>query len=296
MKLAYWTKYERLFKNFSPLQVYGIVLEFARALGDPYPRQKRGRPPKLLPHEYAAYIAYQILMRNSPFRVMEYESTLYLRAHVDHSTLTVNFERISHEYFLDLVEQSGAYLERLLDYSEQYVIDSTAVTSPLVFLSENKGRIVEEKIEYRSHVIASIHKADHTVCIRKALATTKQVADCEGARRMIAQGDLHNIILHGDRGYDYERVYQACNNANIKPNIRPQSYLAREETERMLGLLEYSDEKRKATRGIIETIFGGLTNAKLLITRLRIESKILAYCAIVLLRHNVLSILRNMNY
>lgn len=296
MRLAYWKKYERILKRFTPQGMYNMVLEFAKKLGEPYKKKsKYGRKPKVTTTEYAAYLVYQIIMNNATFRGMEFESKMYTGTHLDHSTLVVNFEKMPVAYFLDLIEETGAYLDRLLEYSGQYVVDSSAVTTPLKFKTKNKGIIVEEKIEFRSHVIASLHPHDNCVCIRKALSTSKYIADCEGAKRMLSDCKIKSIILHGDRGYDYERVYEACYKNSIKPNIRPLGYKIKEDTNRLLGITEYDDESRKKHRGLIEVIFGGLTNAGLLVTRLKKEAKILAYGAIVLLRHNILNIARNMN-
>jgi hypothetical protein len=296
MKLAYWKKYNRLLKKFTPQMIYRLILRFAEKLGEPYQkRSKRGRKPKITPKEYAAYIVYKIITRNAPFREMEFESEMITGVHIDHSTFVVNFEKIPVGYFLDLVQESGDFLNKLLIYSDQYVIDSTAITTPLQFETTIKGKKVNEKVEFRSHVIASLHLEENCVCIRKALSTTKRIADCEGAKLMLIDGKIREITLHADRGYDYERVYEACYKNNIKPNIRPLEYLVRENTQRLMGITEYNNEARIMYRGVIETIFGGLTNARLLVTRLRNETKIIAYGAIVLLRHNIMNIARNMN-
>lgn len=296
MKLAYWKKYNRLLKKFTPKMIYGLILRFAEKLGEPYQkRSKRGRKPKITAKEYAAYIVYKIITRNAPFREMEFESEMITGVHIDHSTFVVNFEKIPVGYFLDLVQESGEFLNKLLIYSDQYVIDSTAITTPLQFETTIKGKKVKEKVEFRSHVIASLHLEENCICIRKALSTTKRIADCEGAKLMLIDGKIKEITLHADRGYDYERVYEACYKNNIKPNIRPLGYLVRENTQRLLGITEYNNEARIRYRGVIEAIFGGLTNARLLVTRLRNETKIIAYGAIVLLRHNIMNIARNMN-
>lgn len=297
MKLAYWKKYDRVLKKFTPKGVYQMVLSFAQKLGEPYKKKsKYGRKSKVSSIEYAAFLAYKIITSNATFREMEFESKMYMGVHIDHSTFATNFEKIPVSYFLDLVEDTGSYLDRFLEYSDQYVIDSTAITTPLKFETVIKGKIVEEKIEFRSHIIASLHPADNAVCIRKALSTTKQIADCEGAKIMLADGKIKDITMHGDRGYDIERVYQACYENNIKPNIRPRDYnIIDYESNRLLGITEYNDASRKRHRGMIETIFGGLTNAGLLITRLKKDAKIVAYGAIILLRHNILNIARNMH-
>lgn len=296
MKLSYHKKYNLLLQKFSAQKLYKMVLSFAEKLGNPYPVKRKGRKPKLQPYEYAAYIGYMTLIKGAPFRIMEFESELYTQKHVDHSTFVVNFEKVPVEYYLTLVEEAGAYLDRLLEHSDQYVVDSTAITTPLTFVTEIKGKKVIEKIEYRSHVIASIHSQDNCVCIRTALSTTKHIADCEGAKRMLERGKISRITLHGDMGYDYERVYDACYKNNIKPNIRPQNYASKQDVFRIIGITEYDDDERKKHRGVIEPIFGGLTNAGLMVTRLKKESKILCYGAIILLRHNIMNIARNVCY
>lgn len=292
MKLAYWKKYNKLYKNFS--KVYGVVLRFAERLGSPYERRSHfGRSEKLSPVEYAAFIVFMIVTRGATYRQMEAESELYTGKHIDHATFARNFEKMPTSYFLDLIEETGSYLDSLLADSDQYVVDSSAITSPLKFETENKGIIVEEKIEFRGHVIASLHPEDNCVCIRRAISTSKRIADCEGAKLMLDQGNIKNVTLHADRGYDYERVYTACYENNIKPNIRPLPYTTKEGSNRLQGITEYDDKARIKKRGIIETIFGGLTNAGLMITRLKNPFKILSYTAIILPRHNILNITKN---
>ncbi|MBI4739924.1 transposase [Candidatus Woesearchaeota archaeon] len=73
------------------------------------------------------------------------------------------------------------------------------------------------------------------MCIRKALTTTKKVADCEGAKRMIEQSSIQEVTLHADREYDFERTYQAYYEKNIQPNIRPRTYKTKENTHRLKG-------------------------------------------------------------
>lgn len=300
MKLSYWTKYNRLLNKFSAQKLYNLVLCFAERQGNPYPIKGKGRKPKLKPYEYAAYMAYMMLMKGAPFRTMEFESELYLDEHIDHATFVVNFDKIPMEHYLTLVEEAGSYLNRLLEYSNQYVADSSTVTTPLKFITVIKGKNVEEKIEYKSHIIASLHTSNNSVAVRKVLPSSKDMADCEGAKRMLMKGNIRGVILHGDRGYDYERVYQACYENDIKPNIRPLEYKgpidyrAREGSNRLLGIIEYDDEARKKHRGIVEAVFGGITNAGLMVTRLKKESKILSYSAIVMLRHNIFTIARNL--
>lgn len=292
MKPSYYQRYNQLLNKFSAKALYNLVLCFAKKLGNPYEEKQRGRKPKLKPYEYAAYVAYMILVKGMPYRGMEFESDLYVDKHIDHSTLVVNFEKIPVEYFLELVEQVGARLDVLLEHSEHYVVDSTAVTTPITFITEIKGKRVKEKVEYRSHAIVSLHPEDNSVVVRKGLATSKHVADCEGAKRMLDEGKITNIILHGDRGYDYERVYKACYQHAIKPNIRPMGYQSEIGSYRLNGIAEYDDEMRKKYRGRVEVVFGGITNAGLMTTRLRKEAKILSYSAIILLRQNILTLAR----
>lgn len=295
MKTGYWKRYNQLLQKFSAKMLYKLVLSFAEKLGNPYPIKKKGRKPKLQPYEYAAYMAYRTLIKGAPFRTMEFESELYTDKHIDHATFVVNFEKIPVEYYITLVEDAGDYLDRILEYSDQYVVDSTTITTPLTFITEIKGKAVKEKIEYRSHAIVSIHPKENCICIRTALPTTKHIADCEAAKRMLGKSRIKRITLHGDMGYDYERVYEACYKNDIKPNIRPQNYTSKQDVFRVIGITEYDDEQRKKFRGIIESVFGGLTNAGLLITRLKKGTKILAYGAIVLLRQNIMSIARKLS-
>ncbi len=296
MRLTYWTRYDRLYKNFSTFDLFFLVRELALKLGPPFINHDgRGRKPKVRSVDYAAYIAFQILLRGATFRMMEFESRMFLGKHVDHATFSMNLEKIPTSYFLDLVEEAGARLDALLAKTKHYVADSTAITTPRTFETMIKGRKVVEHVEFKAHAIAAVHRKDHCVVIRKALTTEKNIADCEGARIMLNENTIRNVTLHTDMGYDYERVYIACFKNKIKPNIRPQDYIAPQYEKRERGKKDYDDKARRKYRGLIETVFGGFTNAKLLITRLFKKTKILSYAAIILLRHNILNILKHDN-
>src|SRR3989338_4785816 len=291
MRLSYHQRYNRLLHKFSAKCLFQLVLSFAEKLGNPYPEKKKGRKPKLKPLGYDAYLAYMILIKGMPYRGMEFESDLYFYKHIDHSTFVVNFDKMPAKYFLDLVEEVGGRLDMLLEYSDQYVVDSTAVSTPLTFITEIKGKQVREKIEYRSHAIVSLHESEQSVVVRKALATSKRIADCEGAKRMLENGNISGITLHGDKGYDYERVYKVCDEHGIRPNIRPQDYPSNSGYS-VQGLTDYDDGARKQKRGRVEVVFGGTTNAGLMTTRPMKEAKILSFSAIILLRQNILTLAR----
>jgi hypothetical protein len=294
MKLSYDRRYNLLLQKFSALRLYRIVLRFAEKAGNPYPLYSRGRKPKLLPYEYAGYLSYMVLIHGATFRDMEFECELYTGKHIDHSTFVVNFEKMPVEYFLSVLEETGTFLDRLLTSSTHYVIDSTAVTTPLCFVTIIKGKEVKERIEYKSHAIVSLHPEEHALCVRLAMPSDKHLADCEAAKRMLEQGKIKEVMLHGDRGYDYERTYKACFEHDVHPNVRPQGYTSQQDEHRIRGIAEYDDGARKKHRGLIEAVFGGITNAGLMTTRLRKHTKTLCYAILILLRQNIKTIARQL--
>jgi hypothetical protein len=300
MRIGYHKKYNLLLQKCSAKTLYSIVLSFAKKQGNPYPLESRGRKPKLLPYEYAAFLAYMILMHGAPYRKMECESELYTEKHIDHATFVVNFERIPFEYFITLTETAGTYLDRFVAYSPEYVVDSSTIMTSLTIQTRIFGKEIGQKIEYKSHIVASLHPLNNAVVIRKVTASSKFVADCEAAKQMLEKGGVRDVRLHGDRGYDYERVYKACYEHNVQPNIRPLEYKgpidyrAKEGSLRLHGITEYDDGQRKLYRGRVEVVFGGTTNARLMNTRLKKKVKILSYCVILMLRHNILTIARQL--
>ena len=77
MKLDYWKKYDGVLKNFTPKEIYQMVLGFAQKLGEPFFKKgKYGRKTKLKSTEYAAYIVYKIITKNATYRDMEFESKM----------------------------------------------------------------------------------------------------------------------------------------------------------------------------------------------------------------------------
>ena len=80
---TYWQKYDRVFKYFSFKKIFSKVCELAKAIGQPFIKKgKRGRKFKIQPYEYAAYMAFEIISHNSPYRDMGLSSELYVSKHI----------------------------------------------------------------------------------------------------------------------------------------------------------------------------------------------------------------------
>lgn len=291
--LSYWKKYDLVFKHFSFTKIYKEILSFAKELGKPFAKKSnKGRNFKIEPEEYVAYITFEIITHNSPFRDMEMGSELYVGKHIDHSTFGKVFQKIPYLYFLKLLEMTSNFLENLLGKVNLLIADSTGMHSNIYYDSTFKIKESRRKRRYKINALVASYPEKNLTYIRNAVGSDLRLSDSEGARRMLEKQDLTNCVFIADRGYDFEKVYKVCKDKNIKANIKAKKYESNRSKKRKLAMKNYDEELYKQKRGVVETIFGGLRNKGLLNTRFRKVESINKHSLISIFRHNLFTILR----
>lgn len=290
---TYWKRYDLVFKRFSFKKIYEEILGFAKKLGSPFSRKsKKGRPFKISPEEYVSYITFEIITHNSPYRDMELGSELYVDKHIDHSTFGKSFQKIPYEYFLKLLEKTSNLLESLLGRVSLLIADSTGMHSNIYHECDIKGETTRRKKRYKAHALISSHPDKQLTYIRRGIGSDLRTSDSEGAKQMLEKEHIGKCTFIADRGYDFERVYKACSEKYIKANIKPKKYRSSRSTKRKSALKQYSENLYKEGRGVVETIFGGLTNKGLLNTRFRKTENVNKHSLIAMFRHNLFTLFR----
>lgn len=292
--LSYWKRYDLVYKHFSFKKIFNKIFGFAKNLGEPFKKKsKRGAPFKVSPIEYATYIAFEIITHNSPYRDMELGSELYVNKHIDHSTFGKNFIRIPYEYFLKLLEKTSSFLEKLLGQVNLLIADSTGIHGHTYYDCDLVEKKTRRKKRFKINSLIASHPENNLTYVRTAIGSDLRLSDCEGAKQMLEKQPAMDCIFMGDKGYDYERVYQVCKDKGIKTNIKPCKHRSKRNRIRKRMVKHYSENLYKNGRGVVESVFGGLSNKGLLNTKLRKLDCIRKHGLIGMIRHNLFTIFRS---
>jgi len=290
MKLTYWKRYDKVFKHFSSKKIYEEILEIVKRLGKPFKKKSdKGRKFKINPEEYTAFIAFKI-SSGDKYRDMELDSELFVNEHIDHSTFGKNFFRIPYEYLRNLLQLTGRYLESLLGHAKVHIPDSTKLSTDRYkkIIYQGKLRLVKET--FKLHTMVQRHPKKKMTIIMDGIASTAHISDAEGAVRMshiLQEGD----ILPADRGYDYEKVYEACAERKVRTNIKPQNKKSGKGFRHRKKARFYKQSYKKQ-RGVVETRFGAIENAGLTLAHYRTEETRFKYGLLLELSQNINNLLR----
>lgn len=292
MEPSYWQRYDLIFKHFSCKKIFAKMLDLAKCLGQPFiKKSKRGRKFKIQPYGYAAYMAFEIISHNSPYRDMELSSELYVSEHVDHSTFGKNFIKIPYLYFQGLLKQCASLLESLLGKALLYITDSTGLVTNIYADSIHAAEGTKRKIWYTAHSLIGYYPDKRVTYIKAGEGTDKHVSDAEGAKRMIEGYDLGYAYLLADRAYDFETVYEAAGEVGLTAVIKKQNKASGRKSKHRKKSI-FIESLYKEVRGIIETVYGGLENKGLLHTRLRRKDNIEKFGVVVQIRHNLMAYMK----
>jgi len=290
MKLSYWKRYDRVYKNFSAKKIYREILTIVKRLGKPFEKKsRRGRKFKIEPEEYTAFLALKISGGDN-YRDMELDSELFVEKHLDHSTFGKNFFRIPYEYLRRLLQLTGQLLENMLGHAKVHVLDSTKLSTDRYKEIIYRGNLRKIKETFKLHTMIQRHPKKQMVIIMDGLASDTHISDAEGAVQM-SHVLQEEDILPADRGYDYEKVYEVCAERKVRTNIKKQD---RENGKgfRYRKKAKFRKQSYKKQRGIVETRFGTIENAGLTLTHYRTEDARFKYGLILLMKQNIDNLLR----
>lgn len=290
MKLTYWKRYDKVFKHFSSKKIYEEILKIVKKLGKPFEKKSnKGRNFKIKPEEYAAFTAFKISGGDN-YRDMELDSELFVNEHIDHSTFGKNFFKIPLDYLRRLLQLTGRVLESLLGHAKVHIPDSTKLSTDRYkeIIYQGKRRRVKET--FKLHTIIQRHPKKQIAIIMDGFASDAHISDAEGAVRMshvLQEGD----ILPADRGYDYEKVYEACAERKVRTNIKPQDKESGKGFRHRKKARFYKRSYKKQ-RGIVETRFGAIENAGLTLSHYRTADTRFKYGILLEFSQNINNLLR----
>ena len=283
---TYWQKYDLVFKNNSKKSIYRKLKKECKKLGEPYHKKdNRGRKPKFSHIEYAAFTCSQKIFRHR-YGEMELETELYLLDKADHSTFARNYAKIPEEYAEKLITS-------LVDGKFSYwIADSTAISTKLRELRTRQGLRNKELLTDKYHILIGYDPPTSATFILGVKATDNHISDSQGAIMML-EHKKSNAYFFGDSSYNTYDVHDAIKKAGLFPMIKPDNKGIRKAlSAKARNIILFSKNLYKNIMEIVETIFGGATNAGLMLTYAkkvhtrRLDTLMLA------LRHNLMASMR----
>lgn len=283
---TYWQKYDLLYKKHSKKSLFKRLKKECRKLGQPYKkRDNRGRKPKFSPIVYASFICLQKIFRHR-YREMELEADMYLSDKADHSTFARNYEKIPESYIEELIV---GLVEKEFIY---WISDSTCMSTKVKVERTVQGLRNKVLLRDKYHVLIGYDPPTNQTMILGVKATGEHVSDSKATIEMLKEKSAHAYFL-GDSAYNTYELHEVVEGVGLFPLIKPDKRGVRKPMSiKASNLKLFSKNIYKEIRGVVETVFGGATNAGLILTYAkkvhtrRLDTLILA------LRHNLMASMR----
>ena len=285
---TYWEKYDLLYKNYSKKTIFKRLLKECRKLGKPYTKQdNRGRKPKFKPITYAAFLALQKIFRHR-YREMELEATLYMPDKADHSTFARNYAKIPQQYIEQLIAN-------LVDKQFIYwIADSTCISTKIRVERTVQGIRNKVKLCDKYHIVIGYDPTTHSTFILGAKASDEHVSDSEGAMQII-NGKQSTAYFLGDSAYNTYDLHEAVKEAGMFAQMKPDNKGIRKTMSAKARQTKlFSKKIYKELRGVVETVFGGATNAGLMLTYAKNEHTRRLDTLMLAVRHNLMASMRSL--
>ena len=285
-KQTYWQQYDLLYKKHSKKTIYKKLKKQAMALGLPYKKKDpRGRKPKFSVYEYTAFTCLQKIFNNK-YREMELEADLYLPDKADHSTFARNYEKIEQEYIERLIK---SLIEKEFIY---WIADSTAMSSKIKVERTKEGLRKKWLLTDKYHVLVGYDPPTHTTFILDVKATDNHVSDSRGAMMML-EGRKAKAYFLGDSAYNTYDLHERVKEVGLRPLIKPdEKFIRKTLSAKARHVKLFSKKIYSQIRGIVETIFGGATNAGLILSYAKKEHTRRLDTLMLALRHNLMASMR----
>ncbi|MBU4502568.1 MAG: transposase [Nanoarchaeota archaeon] len=283
---TYWQLYDLLYKKHSKKSLFKLLKKKAKKLGTPYKKKDpRGRKPKFSPITYASFICVQKIFRHR-YREMELESDLYLNDKADHSTFARNYSKIPEEYVENLIV---SLVNKEFSF---FIADSTAISSKIRVERTRQGIRKKELLTDKYHIVIGYDPGGQSTMILGVKATDNHVSDSKGAVK-IMKGKKENGYFFGDSAYNTYELHNILNEVGLSAVIKPDKRRVRKTLSVKARKVKLFFERLyKEIRGIVETVFGGATNAGLILSYAKNEHTRRLDTLMLALRHNLMASIR----
>jgi len=283
---TYWQKYDLLNKKYSKKEQFFELKKICIRQGLPYERSDpRGRKLKFDVFSYTAFLCVQKIYGHK-YREMELEADLYLPDRADHSTFARNFAKINEEYIEKIIV---SFVDREFGF---WIADSTGISTKINVERINTGQRRKELLTDKYHLIVGYDPPTSTTMILDVKATDNHVSDSQGAIKML-ENKHSNAYFLGDSAYNTYALHEKAQEVGLFPLMKPDNKGIRKKLSVKAKQVKlFNKPIYREIRGIVETVFGGATNAGLMITHAKLEHTRRLDTLMLALRHNLRASLR----
>ena len=284
---TYWKRYDLLYKKHSKKSLFKRLKKECRKLGNPYKKKdNRGKKPKFSQIEYASFICLQKMFRHR-YREMELEADLYLPDKADHSTFQRNYEKISEEYIGKLITN---LVNKMFIF---WIADSTCMSSKIKIERTKQGIRNKALLRDKYHVVVGYDPPTNSTMIIGVKATDNHISDSKGAIQIL-KGRKSNAYFLGDSSYNTYELHEAVEEVGLFPLMKPDKNrrIRKGLSIKAKNVKLFSKSIYKEVRGIVETVFGGATNAGLILSYARKDHTRRLDTLMLALRHNLMASIR----
>jgi len=286
MGMRYWQRYDRKYKMWNIKKIYYFIRSKSKKLGNPFNRKSnRGRPYSLSPYEYASsFILFTIF--DFSLRDDEFISDLLFGKHIDHSTFGKAFAKISYIYIKKLLILIRNEINNLIQEKPILIADSTGViVDRMYFQTLNKCKIRKRRFYDKLSVLVEYYPANRTITISDADSLFS--SDSLSAKIMLSEIETNADKFFADAGYDSNELFEKLLMNKIVPIVRIKKRSGKLKKFRKVVREMFDDEEYKKYRSVIEGVFGGLENRRLLFTRYRKKSMRMKHIIAMAIVHNI---------
>jgi len=194
--------------------------------------------------------------------------------------------RIPYSYLRKLLVLIRNEIDNLIKERPVLIADSTGVridrrySKAMIGCKTTRKRDHDKLIilveYYPENMLVSISNADSLI-----------YSDPLSSAMMLEKLDTRSEYLFGDAGFDSEVLYMVCFRKGIKPVVKQRSYGRRRGRLRKRAMECFDPDLYMKYRGIVEGVFGGLENRRLLFTRYRKGSMRAKHSIAMALVHNI---------
>lgn len=283
---TYWELYDLLYKKHSKKSIFKKLKKHCVKLGKPYKKtDNRGRKPKFSYINYTAFIVLQKIFRHR-YREMELEADLYLPGSADHSTFQRNYAKIPQDYIERLIV---SFIKGKFSY---WIADSTCISTKIRVERTYQGTRNKWKLRDKFHIVIGYDPPTHTTFILGAKASDEHMSDSQGAIEIIKDNEGNAYFL-GDSAYNTYKLHDLVKEKGLFPLMKPDKKGIRKKmSAKAIQTKLFSRNIYRYLRGIVETVFGGITNAGLMLTYSKLENTKRLDTLILAVRHNLFASLR----
>ena len=193
------------------------------------------------------------------FREVEYLLSLLINNPLDHSNCVRWFGKLTQEYVNTLVFKVHKKILEI-DYVGDYIADTTQVTCDRYKKLIKAGQEALELQTWKLHTLVMYLVSLGVVSIVSVFSSQGEANDSPPLRKkhLKKRKIIAGRRLHADKGFFGKENIKRCKEVGLVPNIFPQNKKYSDPYLKKYVKKEYDNESRKKTRGLVETVYGGL--------------------------------------